>query len=150
MAEPERCPNCMSELPANAPHGMCPVCLLGGGPDDETQASPGEAGQQDHDLSVSKGPASSSVLAEIGEWLGGIPPGLLRDSGDDGSSYPSGEPASDKRGSDDPHSDERPSGGKSRPDCYQIFGEIARGGMGAVLRGRDTDLGRELALKSTH
>ena len=30
---------------------------------------------------------------------------------------------------------------------YQLLGEIARGGMGAVLRGRDPDLGRDLALK---
>src|SRR5262245_16603764 len=32
-------------------------------------------------------------------------------------------------------------------DRYQLFGEIARGGMGAVLRGRDVDLGRDLAVK---
>jgi serine/threonine-protein kinase len=30
---------------------------------------------------------------------------------------------------------------------YQLQGEIARGGMGAVLRGRDVDLGRNLAIK---
>jgi serine/threonine-protein kinase len=30
---------------------------------------------------------------------------------------------------------------------YQLFGEIARGGMGAVLKGRDADLGREVAVK---
>ena len=29
----------------------------------------------------------------------------------------------------------------------QLFGEIARGGMGAVLKGRDSDLGRDLAVK---
>src|SRR5262249_41916528 len=32
-------------------------------------------------------------------------------------------------------------------DRYQLQGEIARGGMGAVLRGRDMELGRELAVK---
>src|SRR4051794_33377350 len=32
-------------------------------------------------------------------------------------------------------------------DRYQLAGEIARGGMGAVLRGRDVDLGRDLAVK---
>ena len=30
---------------------------------------------------------------------------------------------------------------------YQILGEIDRGGMGAILKGRDTDLGRDLAVK---
>src|SRR5262245_8410566 len=32
-------------------------------------------------------------------------------------------------------------------DRYQLSGEIARGGMGAVLRRRDVDLGRDLAIK---
>jgi serine/threonine protein kinase len=34
-----------------------------------------------------------------------------------------------------------------RGDRYQLFGEIARGGMGAILKGRDPDLGRDLAVK---
>ena len=38
-------------------------------------------------------------------------------------------------------------GAADRSGRYQLFGEIARGGMGAVLRGRDTDLGRDLAVK---
>jgi tRNA A-37 threonylcarbamoyl transferase component Bud32 len=44
-----------------------------------------------------------------------------------------------------PKSAETPAtGGDSR---YRLDGEIARGGMGAILKGRDTDLGRELAIK---
>jgi hypothetical protein len=30
---------------------------------------------------------------------------------------------------------------------YRLDGEIARGGMGAIVKGRDTDLGRDLAVK---
>ena len=30
---------------------------------------------------------------------------------------------------------------------YHIEGEIARGGMGAILKGRDVDLGRDIAIK---
>jgi tetratricopeptide (TPR) repeat protein len=30
---------------------------------------------------------------------------------------------------------------------YQLLGEIARGGMGVILKGRDPDLGRDLAIK---
>src|SRR5262245_62369325 len=45
-----------------------------------------------------------------------------------------------------PSSDAMPPPGQAG-DRYQLFGEIARGGMGAVLRGRDVDLGRDLAVK---
>jgi serine/threonine-protein kinase len=34
-----------------------------------------------------------------------------------------------------------------RPGRLQLLGEIARGGMGAVLKGRDNDIGRDLAVK---
>ena len=43
---------------------------------------------------------------------------------------------------DDPA--ELPRGGASP---YQLLGEIARGGMGVILKGRDPDLGRDLAVK---
>ncbi|MFO0845960.1 MAG: serine/threonine-protein kinase [Gemmataceae bacterium] len=45
-----------------------------------------------------------------------------------------------------PNSDAMPEKNEAG-DRYQLFGEIARGGMGAVLRGRDVDLGRDLAVK---
>jgi WD40 repeat protein/serine/threonine protein kinase len=44
-----------------------------------------------------------------------------------------------------PNSTEIPD--QSCNDRYQLLGEIARGGMGAVLLGRDMDLGRDLAVK---
>ena len=43
-----------------------------------------------------------------------------------------------------PSSNELPRGGSDR---YQLLGEIARGGMGVILKGRDPDLGRDLAFK---
>jgi tetratricopeptide (TPR) repeat protein len=43
-----------------------------------------------------------------------------------------------------PYSDAVPA---QPPPRLQIHGEIARGGMGAILKGRDTDLGRDLAVK---
>jgi len=45
-----------------------------------------------------------------------------------------------------PNSDAMPEKSETG-DRYQLYGEIARGGMGAVLRGRDVDLGRDLAVK---
>jgi serine/threonine protein kinase len=46
-----------------------------------------------------------------------------------------------------PRSAEMPAQDGATSGRYQLQGEIARGGMGAILKGRDVDLGRELALK---
>jgi serine/threonine-protein kinase len=89
-----------------------------------------------HDVTVSLAPASSSVLARVAETLGGLPRILLRDTD------PGEEPSPLVK----PGSAEMPAPAE-RPDRYQLFGEIARGGMGAVLHGRDSDLGRDLAVK---
>ncbi len=74
--------------------------------------------------------AGTSVLASLAGIVDLLPRVVLRDDAT------TGEPSS-------PEMPELP----ARPARLQLFGEIARGGMGAILRGRDTDLGRDLAVK---
>ena len=47
-----------------------------------------------------------------------------------------------------PNSPEMP--GRAFQSRYQLQGEIARGGMGAIIKGRDTDLGRDLAIVAVY
>jgi eukaryotic-like serine/threonine-protein kinase len=53
----------------------------------------------------------------------------------------------DREPPDMPRSSEMPDRAGDGPGRYQLQGEIARGGMGAIIRGRDVELGRELAIK---
>src|SRR5436190_18792143 len=78
--------------------------------------------------------AGASVLQELRHTFGVLRPVLLRDA--------DGDSAHVVR----PHSEEMPSL-RETGARYQLAGEIARGGMGAVLRGRDVDLGRDVAVK---
>jgi serine/threonine-protein kinase len=80
--------------------------------------------------------AAADSLATLAQSLGGLPRVLLRDT--DGGSGP--DPLIQ------PASPEMPELA-DRSAHLQLFGEIARGGMGAVLKGRDTDIGRDLAVK---
>jgi hypothetical protein len=86
------------------------------------------------ELTLSMEPATSSVLAKIAESVGGIPIVLLRDTDLETGPGPILKPSA-------PEVLEP----GERPDKDQFFGEIARGGRSAVLRGRDVDLGRGLA-----
>jgi serine/threonine-protein kinase len=77
-----------------------------------------------------------SVLALIGEQSGVSPKVLLPDS-------ESGHGTS-------PVVDPNAATAKLIPQGrgnYQLLGEIARGGMGVILKGHDTDLGRDVAVK---
>jgi hypothetical protein len=87
-------------------------------------------------VSISFEPGRASVLTSLAESLGGLPRVLLRDTD------PGEEPSPLVK----PGSSEMP-GTEDRSGRYQLLGEIARGGMGAILRGRDGDLGRDLAVK---
>ena len=77
-----------------------------------------------------------SVLSVISERIGDAPRVSLREAASTAAGAPVIDPASAERAS-------LPEGRGN----YQILGEIARGGMGVVLRGHDTDLGRDVAMK---
>ena len=116
-----KCPDCGAELSS----GLCTRCLVklgmnGAGP---AQAQAGDT----LDLPARPG----SVLETIGATIGGVPRVMLRDTA-------IGE---------EPSPIIRPTNGHDTSTRYRIDGEIARGGMGAILRGRDPDLGRDLAIK---
>jgi eukaryotic-like serine/threonine-protein kinase len=126
MSAENRCRSCGNVLPNGALDGLCPVCLLAEGLNRDGPA-------------FETGPfmsGSASALATIDKSLGGLPHVLLRDSALGAGPEPLVQPASR----------EMPALG-DRTGWLQLLGEIARGGMGAVLKGRDPDLCRDLAVK---
>ncbi len=77
-----------------------------------------------------------TVLQLIQERTGIASKVLLSDTGSEHGASPVVDPGS--------------AGSKSVPlgrGNYQLLGEIARGGMGVILKGHDTDLGRDVAVK---
>jgi serine/threonine-protein kinase len=87
-----------------------------------------------------------SVVDALGETLGVYPRVLLREADTDHTPI----------GVDTKHlskPDAKASGGSVRSATsggagrYQLAGEIARGGVGVILKGRDPDIGRDVAVK---
>jgi serine/threonine-protein kinase len=76
------------------------------------------------------------VLATLAHSINSVPRVVLPETDPDQTAATTTSPASGAM----------PAPG-ARGGRYQLFGEIARGGMGAVLKGRDPDLGRDLAVK---
>jgi serine/threonine protein kinase len=84
------------------------------------------------------GSGNGSVLTSLSRFLGREPRVLLRDDA------PSVEPPLNKSSADAKSA--LPQGRGN----YQVLGELARGGMGVVLKGHDEDLGRDVAMKVLH
>jgi tRNA A-37 threonylcarbamoyl transferase component Bud32 len=128
MGDVKTCQACGAVLGAGGLGGLCPACLLRQGLEGASTGEP--------ELTVTVGPTDPGTLSRLGTSLGGLPSVLLRDT----------DPESGPEPVVAPTSPEMPGPGE-RPGRFQLFGEIARGGMGAVLKARDPDLGRELAIK---
>ena len=128
MADSNECPECGRTLPPDAPRSLCPRCLLNQGLIDDDLDS--------FDALTHAVSASSSIIANgVARSPDQFPYVSLRDT-EPGHDLP----VSRKSSSVLPES-------PSSTGRYELFGEIARGGMGAILKGRDPDLGRDLAVK---
>jgi serine/threonine-protein kinase len=136
MADNRVCPECGRPLDPGAPAGACPACLLRRGLDPASDP-PDPSGAGPFDVSYGIEPTDiGHVIEALSRSIGPIPRVLLPDTTQDDRGTPVIRPSSPEMPA--------PAG---RGERYQLFGEIARGGMGAVLKGRDTDLGRDLAVK---
>ena len=80
--------------------------------------------------------SAPGTLARLAETVADIPRVQLRDT----------EPLTGPGPVVRPSSAERP-GPSDRLARLQLLGEVARGGMGVIIKGRDSDLGRDLAVK---
>ena len=130
MDNPTTCPKCGARsVPPGRPAACAPAACSSEGLNSDDQS-----------LSHPHGPGATialthdTVLHKLSASIGPVPRVLLRDTTQADGPSPIAQPSSS----------EMPASGSER---LQLFGEIARGGMGAVLKGRDPDLGRELAVK---
>src|SRR4051812_10980930 len=130
MADDRRCPRCGQPLPPDVPTGTCPACLLRAGLGSGSTAAPLGDSKVDEVTFGFEPTSPGRVLESLARSIGSIPRVLLPDTAPDDQGVAVIKPSSD----------EMPLPGE-RGERYQLFGEIARGGMGAVLKGRDVDLG---------
>jgi hypothetical protein len=119
-------------VPGSGPPAGEESCV-GAEPRSESDANSDEFRPNEDEISIAMGPVSSSVLVTLALTLGRLPRVLL----------PSADQASDS----EPTATECVTTSSLRGERLQLLGVIGRGGMGVVHRGRDIDLGRDLAVK---
>ncbi len=142
MEDRDRCRDCGEQRHADVPGGLCPACRLRAG-----LASRASEGTRNwHDVpgataawaspSSLTAPSSPGTLARLAETVADIPRVHLRNT----------DPFDGPEHVVRPSSAEMP-GPSDRLARLQLLGEVARGGMGVIIKGRDSDLGRDLAIK---
>ena len=136
---PRAAPIAVPAVPAGSPAGLCPLCLLRLGAALSAELA-GELGSEaSTDVRRDRVPKTTS-LRVAGQRVrsGTVRSGL--------SLACISEMMPDAARLVRPGSPEMPDL-SGQPSRYQLIGELARGGMGAIFQGRDLDLGRDLAVK---
>ena len=135
MDGPNRCHECGQARPFDATGEFCPRCLLRSG---SGSMAIEESRSDRHDLLVTLGPGPRASWTPWPRSLSRVPQVHLHEA-DPGVGSLSGplHPGEESHERVD----------RDLPDRLQLFGVIGRGGMGVVLKGHDTDLGRDLAVK---
>jgi serine/threonine-protein kinase len=145
MEDRDRCRDCGEKLTADAPEGLCPRCRVRSGQAGGAHAQ-GEPDLHDVPDTTAHWPSPSSLaatsvpsaLATLAETIANIPQVHLRDGESARGPGQVADPSSSSAGTP---------GASDRRTRLQLLGELARGGMGVIIKGRDSDLGRDLAVK---